>query len=59
MLKYSNYFNTVAPVSLSTGWPYHIQGDLGEKVSNVGGDSIGHRKKKKASMNMCQILTGY
>jgi len=59
MLKYSNYFNTVAAVSLSTGWPYHIQGDSGAKVNNVGGDSIGHCKGKKVSMNTCPILIGY
>jgi hypothetical protein len=58
MLKYSNYFNTVAPVYLSTGWPYHVQGDPEEKVSNVESDSIGHCKKKSSyeHVSNCDLL---
>jgi hypothetical protein len=35
-----------------------IQGDLGERVSILVGDSIGHCERK-VHMNMCLILCSY
>jgi len=36
-----------------------IQGDSGEQVNILRGDSIGHFEKKKVHVNMCLILNGY